>query len=174
MAPQPEKISAHPPGLSDVHAVFVPLDLARKGQVIDPSEVERTAFREALIRHMDQARVGAARLSRETQVSKAQIDKLHQRKSETTNVADALRLAAFFGKRLEDFCAISPVTAKGPTMNIPPLAPLHDTDHPLWGWAQGTVVLAPGTDLTEPVYTTAEMDEFLESSAQLINSGLSP
>lgn len=41
-------------------------------------------------------------------------------------------------------------------------------DHPLWGWAVGTVTIAPGTDLTAPIYTDAEMEAFTERTARRI------
>lgn len=64
-------------------------------------------FREALIEKMDMVGITAAELSRRTGVSKAQIDKLRQRKTEVTNVNDAIRLALFFGQPIEDFMGLT-------------------------------------------------------------------
>jgi hypothetical protein len=41
-------------------------------------------------------------------------------------------------------------------------------DHPLWGWAVGTVTMAPGTDLTAPLFTDAELDVFDERTMQVL------
>ena len=41
-------------------------------------------------------------------------------------------------------------------------------DHPLWGWAVGTVTIAPGTDLTAPMYTDAELDAFADRTMRLL------
>lgn len=45
-------------------------------------------------------------------------------------------------------------------------------DHPLLGWAPGTVTIAPGVDLTEPIYSDSELDSYFEESAALILKGL--
>jgi hypothetical protein len=60
--------------------------------------MSKTAFREALLRHMDAASIGATRLAAETGVSKQVIDKLVQRRADGVKVDDAIRLAKFFGK----------------------------------------------------------------------------
>lgn len=62
----------------------------------------RTSFREALIAHMDAGNVGATVLAKVTGVPKTLIDKLYQRRIDATNVHDAMRLAAFFGKTVND------------------------------------------------------------------------
>lgn len=70
------------------------------------SVLDRTRFREALIERMDLTGVGATDLSRRTGVPKTQIDKLRQRKSETTNVNDAILLARAFGQTVEEFMGL--------------------------------------------------------------------
>jgi predicted XRE-type DNA-binding protein len=45
-------------------------------------------------------------------VSKSQFDKLRQRKTEATNVNDAIRLARFFGNTIEDFMGLTNRGAK--------------------------------------------------------------
>lgn len=41
-------------------------------------------------------------------------------------------------------------------------------DHPLWGWAVGTVTVAPGVDLTAPMYADEELDAFEERTTRLL------
>ena len=41
-------------------------------------------------------------------------------------------------------------------------------DHPLWGWAVGTVTIAPDTDLTAPMHTDEEMDAFADRTMRLL------
>jgi hypothetical protein len=41
-------------------------------------------------------------------------------------------------------------------------------DHPIWGWAPGSVTIAPGVDLTDPIITDAEMDAFVDDKARLL------
>jgi hypothetical protein len=42
-------------------------------------------------------------------------------------------------------------------------------DHPLWGVLSGIVTVAPGVDLTEPMYTDEEIDAFTDYTADLIS-----
>ena len=74
--------------------------------------IDKTRFREALIARMELTGIGATDLARRTGISKPQIDKLHQRKVETTNVHDALIIARFFGQSLEDFMGMAKKSAK--------------------------------------------------------------
>lgn len=74
--------------------------------------LERNRFREALIARMELVGIGAADLSRRTGVSKSQIDKLRQRKTEVTNVYDAVLIARYFGQPVEEFMGIAPRQAK--------------------------------------------------------------
>lgn len=69
--------------------------------------LEKTRFREAMIERMDLMGIGAAELARRTGVSKPQIDKLRQRRTEVTNVYDALVIARFFGQPLEEFMGLT-------------------------------------------------------------------
>lgn len=41
-------------------------------------------------------------------------------------------------------------------------------DHPLWGCLAGTVWIAPGVDITEPIYSEAELEAFVDRKARLI------
>jgi len=43
--------------------------------------------------------------------------------------------------------------------------------HPLWGAMKGTVVYAEDVDLTEPLYTDAELDRSVENLARLVGEG---
>lgn len=163
--------SKHPAaasGFSDLRSAFDNHPRAPHVPVDTADDAEKTAFREALLRHMAVAGVGAAALARATAVSKPQIDKLCQRKSETTNVADAIRLAAYFGKSVEDFCEMTDDRTKGPAMIIPPHPTESVADHPLWGCMAGTITIPEGVDLTDPVYTDDEMEAFLEHKSDLL------
>lgn len=68
----------------------------------------RKSFRNAMVEHMKRHKVTATSLSKATGVSKPQIDKLVQGKSETTNVDDALQIARHFGKSIEGLLDIMP------------------------------------------------------------------
>ena len=70
-------------------------------------KIEETAFREAMIDWLDRTGVGATELSRRSGVSKAQIDKLRQRRAVSTNVEDAIRISACFGQSLETFVGLN-------------------------------------------------------------------
>ena len=65
--------------------------------------MNRIKFRDALVAHFERTGVTAAELSRRTGVAKTQIDKLRQGKATTTNVDDAILIAEFFGKTVNDF-----------------------------------------------------------------------
>jgi plasmid maintenance system antidote protein VapI len=69
-------------------------------------------FREHLIAMMDASGTSAGELSRQTGVSKPLIDKLRQRKAITTNVNDAMRIAQYFGKTVEEFLGVGNRQAK--------------------------------------------------------------
>lgn len=160
--PVPKQAAA--PGFNDAGAVFRPT--APASPVEASADPEKTAFREALLRHMAETGVGAAALARATGVSKPQIDKLCQRKSETTNVADAIRLAGYFGKSVEDFCA-SPHT-KDTAMKPSAHTAQDMADHPLWGCMAGTISIPDGLDLTDPMFTDDEMGAFLDRKSDLL------
>lgn len=68
----------------------------------------KQAFREALIQHVRMNQTSLAQLARTTGVSKHLIDALHQRKTMAPNVHDAQRLAAFYGKTIEQFIGQTP------------------------------------------------------------------
>ena len=73
---------------------------------------EKDTFREALIERMELTGTSAAELSRRTGVSKPLIDKLRQRKSELTNIYDAVLIARFFGQPVDEFMGIAKRAAK--------------------------------------------------------------
>lgn len=60
-------------------------------------------FRDALIEATKGGRPSLKKLAEETGVSYEQIKKLGQGKTQKTNVEDARKIAAYFGKKLEDF-----------------------------------------------------------------------
>jgi transcriptional regulator with XRE-family HTH domain len=158
------KEPASPPGFQDAQSMFTAAQKADAG----PVKADDTTFGAALIRHMDQSGIGAAELSRKSNVSKAQIDKLRQRKSRTTNVDDAMRLAAAFGMTLEDFCAVSGSNPGGNTMKTTS-HPQDSADHPIWGCMAGTITLPDGVDLTDPAFSDDEMEGFLERKSALLH-----
>ena len=45
-------------------------------------------------------------------------------------------------------------------------------DHPLWGALAGMITIAPGTDLTDPMLTEAEMDDWIDDKARRIAEGM--
>jgi len=63
----------------------------------------KEAFRESFIRHVRVYDVSLAQVARTTGVSKHLLDALNQRKTGVPNVADAMKIAAFFGKTVEAF-----------------------------------------------------------------------
>lgn len=65
--------------------------------------LEHEKFRESLIAHMERHGIGASELARKTGVPKTTLDKLVQRRVSRTNYFDAMRLARYFGKTLEEF-----------------------------------------------------------------------
>ena len=67
----------------------------------------KEAFRESLIAHIATYRISIAKLSRETGVSLSLIQSLNQRKSVCPNVDDAIKLARYFGKSVEEFVGVS-------------------------------------------------------------------
>lgn len=68
--------------------------------------VERQRFREALIERLNITGLTVAELARRSGVAKSQLDKLRQRKVDTTNVHDAVLIARFFGQSVEDFMGL--------------------------------------------------------------------
>lgn len=83
--------------------------IARPGGVGDfVRSAPKTTFREAFIRRIDESDITLAELSRRTGVPKPTLDKLHQRKVETTSVANAIRIAAYFGQSVEEFMGLDP------------------------------------------------------------------
>ena len=130
------------------------------------SDQEKTKlrFRETLIKMMETRRVTAAELARETGISKGTIDKLRQRKVEVTNAFDAMKIAMFFGKSVEQFFDVQ---AEGM------VAKAQDSEkprgrHPLFGCMAGTFWVDPTYDLTQPMYTDEEMDAFADAKADLM------
>lgn len=65
--------------------------------------LEKERFRESLIAHRERHGISTAYLAKKTGVAKTTLDKLVQRKVVGTNYYDAMRIAKFFGKSLEDF-----------------------------------------------------------------------
>ncbi len=70
-------------------------------------EFPTTLYRECLIAHMNAAGISVAELARRTGVSETKIYKLHQRKTIDTTVTDAVKMARFFGKNMEEFMGLA-------------------------------------------------------------------
>ncbi|MCG3267758.1 helix-turn-helix transcriptional regulator [Yoonia sp. I 8.24] len=60
-------------------------------------------FRDALVEMLEQTKMSVAELARVSGVSKDQLNKLRQRETAKTNVEDARKIAAAFGKTLDNF-----------------------------------------------------------------------
>lgn len=60
-------------------------------------------FRQAFIDALDASGYSVAQVSRDTGVSTEQLYKLCQRETASTNVDDAVKLAHYFGKSLDEF-----------------------------------------------------------------------
>lgn len=60
-------------------------------------------FRDAYIAALERSEVSMRRLSEETGVSYDQLKKLRAREDASTNVDDAIKIAAFFGQHLHEF-----------------------------------------------------------------------
>lgn len=55
---------------------------------------------------------------------------------------------------------------------VTPAAGQARKDHPLWGALAGMITVAPGVDLTAPMFTDEEMDEWLDEKARRIAEGM--
>ena len=67
----------------------------------------KESFRESFIEHVAVYRVSLARMARETGISKSLLQSLHQRKTICPNVDDAMKIAEYFGKSVEEFVGTS-------------------------------------------------------------------
>jgi len=65
--------------------------------------VAMTQFRESFIHHLAASGLKVSQVAAATGVSDQQLHKLKQRRAGTTNVEDAVKIARFFGKTLEEF-----------------------------------------------------------------------
>jgi transcriptional regulator with XRE-family HTH domain len=66
-------------------------------------EAEKLVFREAFITYVKRSNLNLARVARETGVSKHLLNALHQRKTKTPNVVDAIRIARHADMSVEAF-----------------------------------------------------------------------
>jgi hypothetical protein len=87
----------------------------------------------------------------------------------TSSVVTKAWLAAGYQSRHVDLEAERLVFVK---LNAVEKNPGTQADHPLLGWAHGSVKIAAGVDLTDSIFSDAEMDRFLDAKAALIASGL--
>ena len=55
---------------------------------------------------------------------------------------------------------------------VEPEKPDSLPDHPLWGAWAGMVTIAPGVDLTDPMFTDEEIEEWLDEKAKRIAEGM--
>ncbi|MBM9595927.1 adenosylcobalamin-dependent ribonucleoside-diphosphate reductase [Roseitranquillus sediminis] len=76
---------------------------AQRISASDVSALETTSFREALLRHMEAAETKTTELALKSGVSVDVIKKLRTRASSSTQAENAVRLAAAYGKSVEEF-----------------------------------------------------------------------
>lgn len=89
----------------------VPNDTLRKMPIGTLSDDMADDFRTALIWHMDQDNTKIADLVRETGVSRDVINKLIGRDNSSTSAENAMLIAAYYGKTVNQFVARVPVDA---------------------------------------------------------------
>lgn len=75
-------------------------------------------FRDAFLWHLDQYQGPLVEIARETGVSRDTLNKLISREGSTTSAENAIRIAAFFGKTLEEFirCDDAPLDRQIPAL----------------------------------------------------------
>lgn len=88
----------------------VPNDTLRRGARWMLYGVMADEFREALIWHMDHHGTGIAQLVAATGVSRDVVNKLRSRPGSSTTVENALLIASFYGKTVNQFVARQAVT----------------------------------------------------------------
>ena len=55
---------------------------------------------------------------------------------------------------------------------VVPHAAKRQGDHPLWGAWAGMITIAPGVDLTDPMFTDQEVDAWIDEKARRIAEGM--
>jgi plasmid maintenance system antidote protein VapI len=76
------------------------------------TQLKITQFRDSLNAHMEATGMSVAKLARGTGIKTSQLYKLAQKQVNSTNVEDAVRIATFFGKSVEEFMDMSHSTSK--------------------------------------------------------------
>lgn len=79
------------------------------------------SFRDAFVAHLERTGATVADIARKRGLSKGQLDKLRQGRTQKTNVDDAVEIAAYFGKSVDEFIGKEP---DAPTARIAELAAL--------------------------------------------------
>lgn len=65
-------------------------------------------FRDAFLEHLARTGQTVAEVARWTGIPRGQLDKLRQGRTKSTNVDDAIEIAHFFGKTVNDFIGLAP------------------------------------------------------------------
>jgi len=86
------------------------------------------AFIDGFLKLKDEVGVTAAELARATGVPKTTIDKIVQKKSMRPNVDDAVKLARYLGKSVEELCAPDRDGKLSVIAAVLPLLSEHDLD----------------------------------------------
>ena len=81
----------------------VPIDTLNNGPIATLTGIMDRTFRDALNRHIEENGTKIAKLSRDTGVSRDVINKLKSGVNQTTSAENAMLIAAYYGKSLEEF-----------------------------------------------------------------------
>lgn len=100
---------------------FVKLECAGQRTIM---RVMHKRFRTALIWHVDKYKPNIAEMGRQTGVTRDAINKILKREDATTGVENAIVIAAFFGKKLDEFLRMD----EEPSSAIPALTELLTED----------------------------------------------
>ncbi len=68
--------------------------------------IEAGTFRKAFVEHLEKSGVSVAELSRQTDINYHALDKLKKRANGSTSAENAAKIAAYFGKSLEEFLGV--------------------------------------------------------------------
>lgn len=90
-----------------------PIDTLRKKSVEALCWPMASDFREALIWHMNQQETPISELVRETGVSRDVINKLRARPGSSTTAENAMLIASYYGKSVNDFISCKPASEAG-------------------------------------------------------------
>lgn len=104
-------MSIHAPDSANWHSLLqVPIATLRKKSAIGLDAAMSSDFRDALIWHMEQHETPISDLVRETGVSRDVINKLRARPGSSTTAENAMLIAAYYGKSVNDFISRKPAS----------------------------------------------------------------